>query len=536
MRFDRNPDYWRKGRPYLDRIVARFIADSATRTAAMEKGEAHMGGFAAIPWSDVKALAKLPQLEPTTKGYEMSSPIVQLDFNTRRPPFDNLKSRQAVAYAVNRKFVIDNVWFGWGKPATGPISSNFAPLGFYTNEVKSYNVPNGIEIANKLLDEAGLKRGADGVRAEIVHDLTPYGEEWQRYGEYVQQALAEIGIKATLRYEDVPTWLKRLYTDYDFQLSSNWIQGLAIPVVCAILVLNFLLLRLAPGDAASVLAGEAGSATPEYMAELRQRFGLDQPLLVQLLYYVKNMAALDLGFSFRYNMPVLTLIVNRLGPTLLLMGVTLVLSVGAGVTLGILAASRAGSWRDTLISILALVSYATPLFWIGLMLVVVFSLKLDWLPTSGMETVAAFYQGSDRVLDIARHLILPAVTLSLFYMALYTRLMRAAMLEQAGMDYVTTARAKGVSEGRITLAHVVRNAVLPVVTVAGVQLGGLLGGSIVVESVFAWPGLGFLAFQALFARDFNLLLGIFFLSASLVVVVNLGVDLLYTFLDPRIQV
>jgi len=285
-----------------------------------------------------------------------------------------------------------------------------------------------------------------------------------------------------------------------------------------------------------VLAGEAGSATPEYMAQLRQRFGLDQPVLVQLALYMKNMVALDLGFSFRYNMPVLTLILNRLGPTLLLMGVTLVLSVGAGVTLGILAASRAKRWRDTLISILALVSYATPLFWIGLMLVVVFSLKLDWLPTSGMETVAAFHEGWSRVLDIARHLILPAVTLSLFYMALYTRLMRAAMLEQAGMDYVTTARAKGVSEGRITLAHVVRNAVLPVVTVAGVQLGGLLGGSIVVESVFAWPGLGFLAFQALFARDFNLLLGIFFLSASLVVVVNLGVDLLYTFLDPRIQV
>ena len=285
-----------------------------------------------------------------------------------------------------------------------------------------------------------------------------------------------------------------------------------------------------------MLAGEAGSATPEYMAQLRQRFGLDQPVLVQLALYMKNMVALDLGFSFRYNMPVLTLILNRLGPTLLLMGVTLVLSVGAGVTLGILAASRAKRWRDTLISILALVSYATPLFWIGLMLVVVFSLKLDWLPTSGMETVAAFHEGWSRVLDIARHLILPAVTLSLFYMALYTRLMRAAMLEQAGMDYVTTARAKGVSEGRITLAHVVRNAILPVVTVAGVQLGGLLGGSIVVESVFAWPGLGFLAFQALFARDFNLLLGIFFLSASLVVVVNLGVDLLYTFLDPRIQV
>src|ERR1043166_5746823 len=224
MRLDRNPDYWKKGRPYLDRVVARFVADSATRTAALEKGEVQAAGVAAIPWSDVKTLAKLPQMETTTKGYEMSSPIVQLDFNTRKPPFDNLKVRQAVSYAISRKAVIENVWFGWGKPATGPISSNFAPVGYYTSQVHNYNVPNGLELANKLLDEAGLKRGPGGVRVEIVHDQTPYGEEWQR-------VLAEIGIKATLRYEDVPTWLKRLYTDYDFQLSSNWIQGLADPVI-----------------------------------------------------------------------------------------------------------------------------------------------------------------------------------------------------------------------------------------------------------------------------------------------------------------
>ena len=310
----------------------------------------------------------------------------------------------------------------------------------------------------------------------------------------------------------------------------------AVPVVFAILVLNFLLLHLAPGDPAQVLAGEAGSATPEYMAQLRQRFGLDRPLALQLVLYLKNMLALDLGFSFRHNLPVLALILGRLGPTLLLMGTTLVVSVVAGIVLGLLAAARPGSWRDTLISILALVSYATPLFWVGLMLIVVFSLKLDWLPTSGMETVAAFYEGWPRVVDIARHLVLPALTLSLFYMALYVRLMRAAVLEQAGMDYVTTARAKGLSETRITLAHVLRNAVLPVVTLAGVQVGSLLGGSVVVESVFAWPGLGLLAFQSLFARDFNLLLGIFFLSACLVVVVNLTVDVLYTLLDPRIQV
>src|SRR6266850_4461841 len=174
----------------------------------------------------------------------------------------------------------------------------------------------------------------------------------------------------------------------------------AVPVVFAILMLNFLLLHLAPGDAAQVLAGEAGSATPEYMAQLRQRFGLDRPLAVQLLFYLKQMLVLDLGFSFRHSMPVLDLILARLGPTLLLMVTTLVVSVSAGVALGLLAASRAGSWRDTLISVLALVSYATPLFWVGLMLIVVFSLKLDLLPTSGMETVGAFHEGWTRVLDI----------------------------------------------------------------------------------------------------------------------------------------
>lgn len=309
----------------------------------------------------------------------------------------------------------------------------------------------------------------------------------------------------------------------------------AVPILLGIAVMNFLLLQLAPGDAATVLAGEAGSATPEYMAMLRQRFGLDQPVSLQLLYYVKQVLVLDLGFSFRHNMSVLDLILERLGPTLLLMGTTLVLSVGFGMLLGVAAARRVGSWRDSLISILAIVSYATPLFWVGLMLIVVFSLKLDWLPATGMESVAMFYEGWERVVDVARHLVLPAVTLSLFYLALYTRLMRAAVLEQSGLDYVTTARAKGLTDRRITVRHVVRNAVLPVVTMAGIQTGNLLGGSVVVESVFGWPGLGLLAFQSLFARDFNLLLGIFFVSACLVVLVNLLVDLSYTFLDPRIE-
>jgi len=309
----------------------------------------------------------------------------------------------------------------------------------------------------------------------------------------------------------------------------------AVPVLLAIAVLNFLMLQLAPGDAATVLAGEAGSASPEYMLQLRQQFGLDRPLATQLLFYVKNVLTLNLGFSFRHNMPVLDLIMARLWPTLLLMGVTLVVSVTVGIALGLIAAMRLRSWHDAVISILALVWYATPLFWIGLMLIVVFSLKLGWAPTSGMETVAAFHEGWRRVLDIGHHVVLPAVTLSLFYLALYTRLMRAAVLEQANMEYVTTARAKGLTERRILLTHILRNAVLPVVTMAGVQLGSLLGGAIVVETVFAWPGLGLLAFQSLFARDLNLLMGIFFLSTCLVIAINLAVDLAYTFLDPRIR-
>jgi peptide/nickel transport system permease protein len=310
----------------------------------------------------------------------------------------------------------------------------------------------------------------------------------------------------------------------------------AVPVVLGVVVLNFLLLQLAPGDAATVLAGEAGGAPLEYIQQLRQRFGLDQSVPVQLVHYVKNILALDLGYSFRNASPVLPLILARLWPTLLLMGTALFISVAGGVVLGVLAAVWVRNWKDHLISVVAIIAYAMPLFWIGLMLILLFSVKLGWLPTSGMEDAAAFYEGWERATDIARHLVLPSITLSLFYIALYARLMRATMLEQRGLEYVTTARAKGLTEERITLRHILRNALLPVVTVAGVQVGSLLGGSVVVESVFAWPGLGQLAFQSLFARDLNLLLGIFFISSCLVVAVNILVDVIYLLLDPRIRV
>lgn len=231
IRLDRNPEYWKPGRPYLDRIVARFIGDAGTRAAALETGEAHFAAFGAIPNVDVPRLQQLPNFVVTTKGYEMLSPIIHLEFNTLRKPFDNQQVRQAVAYAIDRKFVIDNIWFGFGKPATGPISSNLESTGLYTANVKNYDVPNRLEIANKLLDEAGMLPNADGVRFEITHDIQPYGEEWKRFGEYVQQALAKVGIKVVLRYEDVPTWLRRIFTHYDFDMTSDLILTLPDPVL-----------------------------------------------------------------------------------------------------------------------------------------------------------------------------------------------------------------------------------------------------------------------------------------------------------------
>ncbi|MGH7659599.1 MAG: ABC transporter permease [Vulcanimicrobiaceae bacterium] len=309
----------------------------------------------------------------------------------------------------------------------------------------------------------------------------------------------------------------------------------AIPIIFIIASLDFLLVHLAPGNVVDALAGSSGSATPEYIALLRHEFGLDQPLYVQYADYLKNIFTLNLGYSYFDNMAVATLITQRLPATLLLMGAAIVLSVGGGVLLGLFAAERPNSVRDRVISVLALVSYATPLFWVGLMLIVLFSLHLRWLPPSGMQDVAQFYTGWMLVVDILRHLLLPAITLSLFYLALYARLMRSSFLEHSGMDYVVTARAKGLTPRAVTFRHILQNACLPVVTMAGVQIGNLLGGSVVVESVFAWPGIGQLAFRALVARDLNLLLAIFFIAACLVIVVNLIVDVIYTVLDPRIE-
>lgn len=309
----------------------------------------------------------------------------------------------------------------------------------------------------------------------------------------------------------------------------------ALPLLLAVVVFNFILLKLAPGDAAEVLAGESAAATPEYLAELRARFGLDRPVHIQLASYVWKLAQLDLGYSFRHNQSVLQLILGRLPATLLLMTSGLVVAVTLGGWLGVMASQKVNSLRDNLISLFAMLAFATPVFWMGLMMIVLFSVQLGWLPSSGMETIAAGHQGLTRVLDVARHMVLPVATLALFYVALYTRVMRASMLEVFNQDYVTTARAKGLSERRITFRHVLRNALLPLVTLVGVQIGTMLGGSVLVETVFSWPGLGRLAFEAVFQRDINLLLGILLLCSMVVILANIAVDLAYFRLDPRIR-
>lgn len=308
-----------------------------------------------------------------------------------------------------------------------------------------------------------------------------------------------------------------------------------IVVLFAIAVLNFFLIRAAPGDPAQVLAGEAGAADEQLLIQLRERFGLDQPLLTQLWVYLKGYLTFDLGFSYRQQQSVLSLILDRLPATLLLTGAAFIVSLGLGTLMGALAARRAGRWQDSVITTLALVFYATPLFWVALMSQIVFSLKLGLVPNVGYETIGANYTGLARALDIASHLVLPALTLGLFFTALYARMMRASMLEVAGTDFVKTARAKGLAPGLVSRRHVARNAILPVVTLAGLQAGQLVGGAVLTETVFAWPGIGRLMFDALVQRDYSVLLGVFFMSSAMVVGFNILTDLVYRLADPRIE-
>lgn len=308
----------------------------------------------------------------------------------------------------------------------------------------------------------------------------------------------------------------------------------AAALILAVLVLNFLLIQMAPGDPAEVIAGEMGGASAEVMAAIRQQYGLDKPLLTQLAIYLGRALQGDLGTSYFYNRPVVDLILSRLGPTLLLVATALAFAMIVGTRLGLLAARNPRGLASAVVTVLSLVGYSAPVFWTGLMLVILFGATIPLFPIAGMIDVVKQGGPLVRALDIAHHLVLPALTLGLVYLAQYSRLTRASMLEVLGSDYIRTARAKGVSERRVFNHHAFRNALLPVVTVAGMQFGAIISGAVLVETVFSWPGLGTLAFQSILARDYPTVLGILFFSTLIVIVANLLTDLVSRLLDPRL--
>ena len=308
----------------------------------------------------------------------------------------------------------------------------------------------------------------------------------------------------------------------------------AVPTMLGIVVLDFLFLQLMPGDVADVMATEAGSATAETMAMMRERFGLDQPVLSQLLTFLNHLMHFDLGYSPRFNASVVDIIMERLPNTVLLMVTALSLALVLGIAIGSVMAAWAGRWPDRILSVVVLLLYSMPGFWVGLMAVVLFSVKLGWLPNDSNMTIGSNFTGWALIADRTRHLVLPALALASFFVAVYARLVRASMLEVQRQDFMRTAQAKGLHPFLIQLRHALRNALIPVTTVAGMHLGNLLGGAVVVETLFGWPGMGRLALEAVLGRDFSVLLGVLLLSSLLVIVANVLIDLLHAWLDPRI--
>jgi peptide/nickel transport system permease protein len=306
------------------------------------------------------------------------------------------------------------------------------------------------------------------------------------------------------------------------------------PLVLGVVLLGFAIVQLAPGDPVQVLVGDY-PAPPEYIRQVRERFGLDAPRWVQLGRYVGQVARGNLGYSFFYNQPVWDVLASRVGPTLLLMTTALGLAAGAGVLLGVASGRRPGSWADHVLMLLGLVGYSLPVFWLGQLLLIGFSIRLDLLPTQGMRTIAFNLSPAERVWDVARHLVLPAVTLATRYVALNVRLTRTSLVEVSAMDYLTTARAKGLAERVVVYKHALRNALIPVVTVMGLNVGHLVAGAVLTETVFAWPGLGRLIFEAILHRDYPVMLGGLLLTSVFVVIGNLLADLACALIDPRIR-
>ena len=308
----------------------------------------------------------------------------------------------------------------------------------------------------------------------------------------------------------------------------------AIPLLLGVIVINFLIIHAAPGDPVLVIVGEYGT-TPEYMDMMRTKLGLDKPLYLQLLIYLKTILLGDLGHSFVWDEPVLKVILEFIPATLLLMGTSLAISTSFGITLGVWSAKKPGSFQDITIRTICLVGYSIPVFWMGTMTILLFSVYLGWLPAQGMKTIAAPLTGFSYYWDIARHLIMPASVLGVSLLALTARMTRASMLEIMRQNFIVGAWSRGLSIGRVLYRHGLPNALLPVVTIIGMQAGYLFGGAILTETVFGWPGLGRLMMRAISTRDYPLVMGMFIVITCMVWAANLIADLVYALLDPRVR-
>ncbi len=308
----------------------------------------------------------------------------------------------------------------------------------------------------------------------------------------------------------------------------------AVALLLGVLILNFSLIHLAPGDVTDTIAQSMGGADEEVIAQIRADYGLDQPVWKQLARYMGNVARFDLGYSFFYNQPVTALIAERLPATLLLVITAQVLALIVGVLLGVVSARKPNGIMSHFVTLLALFGYSAPVFWTGIMLLITFSLLIPIFPVGGMIDVTVEGGFFVKSWDVVKHMVLPVVTLTSIFLALYSRLCRASMMEALGSDYVRTARAKGLSEREIVMKHALKNSLSPVVTLAGLQFSAVVSGAVLVETVFSWPGLGTLALQSILARDTPTILGILFFSALVVIVGNLLTDMVLRMIDPRV--
>lgn len=309
---------------------------------------------------------------------------------------------------------------------------------------------------------------------------------------------------------------------------------LVIPLLLGVVVINFAIIQAAPGDPIDVLTGEF-PVSAEFEAQLRAELGLDKSSIEQLVVYVGRVLQGDLGFSFSSRVPVTEAILGRIPATLLLMVTAFLLATVVGITLGVAASLKPYSWLDNAVSLLAIVGYSIPGFWLGLILIVMLAAGLGIFPVFGLSSLVRPRDGIGQALDVAWHLALPALALALRYIAINTRITRAAMMDVLQRDYILTARAKGLSRRTVIWKHGFRNALIPVITVLGVEFGSVLTGSAVIETVFGWPGLGRLLIDSISSRDYPLILGIFMLGAATAVIVNLITDILYAIVDPRIR-